>query len=249
MKRLLCVALSLSAGSAAWAQQPTPVGPFAGPYRESFETQPVGLGTQYSCLPGRIFNNSATICEPTSNSLVIPATWSMFCTAVPHQGSRYAVGAAGWLEITFDVPVTRFGGYFATIGGIDGGEIAFFNAQGGTVGAAAFGTNQCQWTWRGWSTAAPFSRVRIWGMGNFGSGGYLHMDDLEYQRQGGQQPCYANCDGSAGFPLLTGNDFQCFLDKFATGQAYANCDGSVVHPVLNANDFQCFLDRFAAGCQ
>ncbi len=61
-------------------------------------------------------------------------------------------------------------------------------------------------------------------------------------------PCYANCDGSAASPMLTANDFQCFLNKFAQGDAYANCDGSTANPVLTANDFQCFLNTFAAGC-
>ena len=60
--------------------------------------------------------------------------------------------------------------------------------------------------------------------------------------------CYANCDGSAGNPILTANDFQCFLNRFASGQSYANCDGSAGNPPLTANDFQCFLDRYAAGC-
>jgi len=60
--------------------------------------------------------------------------------------------------------------------------------------------------------------------------------------------CYANCDGSTGSPVLTGNDFQCFLDTFASSSAAANCDGSTVPPVLTANDFQCFLNAFAAGC-
>ncbi len=60
--------------------------------------------------------------------------------------------------------------------------------------------------------------------------------------------CYANCDGSSAAPLLSANDFQCFLNKYAAGNAYANCDGSTGSPVLNANDFQCFLNAFAAGC-
>ena len=34
--------------------------------------------------------------------------------------------------------------------------------------------------------------------------------------------CYANCDGSTGAPLLTANDFQCFLNKYAAGNTYAN---------------------------
>ncbi len=29
---------------------------------------------------------------------------------------------------------------------------------------------------------------------------------------------------------------------------YANCDGSTIPPILTPNDFQCFLNAFAAGC-
>ena len=61
-------------------------------------------------------------------------------------------------------------------------------------------------------------------------------------------PCYANCDESGVAPILTPNDFQCFLNKFAAGDPYANCDGSTGAPNLTPNDFQCFLNRFAAGC-
>ncbi len=61
-------------------------------------------------------------------------------------------------------------------------------------------------------------------------------------------PCYANCDGSSVGPILTANDFQCFINAYAAGAPYANCDGSTVAPVLTANDFQCFINRFAAGC-
>jgi hypothetical protein len=60
--------------------------------------------------------------------------------------------------------------------------------------------------------------------------------------------CYANCDDSTVPPILNGNDFQCFLNRFGAGVAYANCDGSTVNPVLNANDFLCFLTHFALGC-
>jgi len=60
--------------------------------------------------------------------------------------------------------------------------------------------------------------------------------------------CYANCDCSSVAPVLTANDFQCFLNSFASGSPSANCDGSAVPPVLTANDFQCFLNAYAAGC-
>ena len=61
-------------------------------------------------------------------------------------------------------------------------------------------------------------------------------------------PCYANCDGSSAQPVLTGNDFLCFISAYATGSSYANCDGSTNLPTLTANDFACFLIAFTAGC-
>jgi glucose/arabinose dehydrogenase len=60
--------------------------------------------------------------------------------------------------------------------------------------------------------------------------------------------CPANCDASSTSPILNANDFQCFLNNFASNDCYANCDNSSVQPTLNANDFQCFLNQFAAGC-
>ncbi len=61
--------------------------------------------------------------------------------------------------------------------------------------------------------------------------------------------CYPNCDGSTTNPLLTANDFQCFLNSYASGASYANCDGSTSVPALTANDFQCFLNAYAVGCR
>ncbi|MBX3378261.1 MAG: S8 family serine peptidase [Phycisphaeraceae bacterium] len=77
------------------------------------------------------------------------------------------------------------------------------------------------------------------------SGSFAALDNIRIH---GAPFCYPNCDGSTGTPLLTANDFQCFLNKFAAGDLYANCDGSTGTPALTANDFQCFLNKFAAGC-
>jgi hypothetical protein len=60
--------------------------------------------------------------------------------------------------------------------------------------------------------------------------------------------CQPNCDLSAVEPVLNVLDFNCFLNRFATGDPYANCDSSTASPVLNVLDFNCFLNRFAAGC-
>jgi hypothetical protein len=57
--------------------------------------------------------------------------------------------------------------------------------------------------------------------------------------------CYANCDGSSGTPLLTANDFSCYLNSYVNGESYADCDGV---GGLTANDFQCFINRYVEGC-
>lgn len=60
--------------------------------------------------------------------------------------------------------------------------------------------------------------------------------------------CQANCDGSTVTPVLTANDFSCFLNKFANSDPTANCDCSTATPALTANDFSCFLNKYVAGC-
>ena len=96
-----------------------------------------------------------------------------------------------------------------------------------------------------WSV--PVSSVNI-GAPAIGQDGTLIVagtNAVTAYRTGG---CYANCDGSTVVPVLTINDFGCFLNRFAAGESYANCDGSTVVPVLTVNDFGCFLNQFAAGC-
>lgn len=57
--------------------------------------------------------------------------------------------------------------------------------------------------------------------------------------------CYADCDLNPGPAKLTANDFVCFLSKFVRKDPYANCD---LNASFDAADFQCFLNRYATGC-
>jgi hypothetical protein len=72
-----------------------------------------------------------------------------------------------------------------------------------------------------------------------------------------QSACPANCDGSTATPLLTIEDFTCFIQRFSDAVvastsvqriSSANCDASTVVPVLNVDDFVCFVDQYARGC-
>jgi len=92
----------------------------------------------------------------------------------------------------------------------------------------------------------PEGRVFAAGMADFGP--LAEVGDFLTINLNQPVPCYPNCDNSTSSPTLTSNDFQCFLNKFATQDPSANCDHSTNPPTLNANDFQCFLNAFASGC-
>jgi uncharacterized membrane protein len=76
----------------------------------------------------------------------------------------------------------------------------------------------------------------------------IHNGVLEAWRATIPAYCYANCDASTMDPVLSVQDFACFINRMASGDSYANCDGSTIAPTLNIQDFACFLNRFAAGC-
>jgi probable HAF family extracellular repeat protein len=109
--------------------------------------------------------------------------------------------------------------------------------------ASASGVNLGSWYSFGRVFGISQSGTVITGMGHVTNDQNAHMFVLTLLRR-----CYANCDGSTVAPVVTANDFQCFLNAFAAGQSYANCDGSTVTPLLTANDFQCFLNAFSASC-
>jgi hypothetical protein len=57
--------------------------------------------------------------------------------------------------------------------------------------------------------------------------------------------CYANCDQSTACPVLTPNDFMCFLTAYTTAQSYADCDGV---GGLTSGEFLCFWQAYNTGC-
>jgi hypothetical protein len=78
--------------------------------------------------------------------------------------------------------------------------------------------------------------------------GTVNIAAFRIEVTGGPAPCYPNCDNSTAQPILNVLDFNCFLNRFTSGDSYANCDQSTAPPVLNVLDFNCFLNRFSAGC-
>jgi hypothetical protein len=241
--RYLTAALAAAATSGVARAQITPVSPFTGPFTESFETVTANFE---ECVNGQVFAGQARVCTPGWSGCLVTQFWSSFCVASARTGANLFGSNSGVPEFVFGAPIRRFGGYFCTISGSPNGTARFYDDTGGLVGSATLFTNACTWTWNGWESATPFVRVTITGNNPIFNGGFVQMDDLEYQ--GVSQPCYANCDGSTTAPILNISDFVCFQALFAAGDSRANCDGSTTPPTLNVNDFVCFQTAFAAGC-
>ncbi len=107
------------------------------------------------------------------------------------------------------------------------------------------------WAWSADDTGAGAGFLHTWGVSEDSGAFWWSYDRFPTQFSvvaSVPGTCYANCDNSTGSPRLTANDFQCFIDAFASGLTYANCDGSSGTPTLTANDFQCFINAYATGC-
>ena len=152
----------------------------------------------------------------------------------------------GWISMGDGTPAV--GPYY---GNVDGSDCGVNIAADGTLMGLAWSENAGWINFSGGAMASPAQSAKIdstnrlrgyaWGENI----GWINLDDANSYIQ---LTCYANCDRSTAPPILNANDFQCFLNKFASGDPSANCDRSTAAPILNANDFQCFLNKFSAGC-
>jgi hypothetical protein len=242
---MVALASGLVVGAAASADV-TPIGPFTGEQFENFEAlQPPGG------YPGpfTILNGHATIDDQLAHTFVFATVVSSASTNwvnfFPYDGFLMGLVPTGWTIITFDPPVTRFGGYIGSSGTQSGGTITFKDSANNVLAANPFTIDPLQWGWYGWQSDVPIARIEL--LSSNTPGNTIVYDNLTISVNAGAS-CYANCDSSTTQPVLNVLDFSCFLNRFAAGDTWANCDQSTTAPVLNVLDFACFLNAFAAGC-
>jgi len=175
MKRLLAFIPAVVLCATASAQF-TAIGPFTGTDSEDFETKPFGANP---CVPTRIFNNKADLCDP-GGCLIITSSWGFMCSIPAKSGNHFA-GACGSRSVyTFDTGVSRFGGYFGTNCGTPDATISFYDGSGNLLGTqVAVIPADCNWYWNGWqATAGPVIR-KIEVVSNAFGGAFIDMDDME----------------------------------------------------------------------
>jgi hypothetical protein len=161
--------------------QVTTVAPFTGAEHEEFETL---LNYPWpQCLPGRAFSNHGDVCTPAGPYCVDTFGWLLYCAIYPHNGSNGLFGSAqGPVEVTFDAPAQRFGGYFGTNGFRPDGVANLYDSAGQLLASLPVTAPACDWAWNGWDAGpgAKIQRVELIGNDPYNGGGLLQMDDFEY---------------------------------------------------------------------
>jgi len=180
---LSALVLAGLAGSAAG--QVSPVGPFTGTFSEGFNLQTI-VNVFPVCVEDRVFSNTADLCAP-SGSAHITGGWGFECSIGPNFTPRLMASTGGAAVYTFDAPITRFGGYFGTNFNnnvTSGASATFFDEANNQIGSPqTVNIDACgTYRWNGWASTTPVKRIEILGLGAGSGGGYIMMDDMEYDR-------------------------------------------------------------------
>jgi hypothetical protein len=174
MSRAMSVSLGLVLGGAA-AADITPVVPFVGQLRE-----PLNFSTTRISADQPIFGGAAHLVSHDGNTYIHLLAGDTFggVTITPRTGGFIL----GWTEgpgiFQFATPVQRFGAYWANNSTVAGASVAFYDSSNTLLGTMpATDPSNGSWTWNGWESTTPFSRVVVSGSGILN--GFLWFDDLE----------------------------------------------------------------------
>lgn len=165
------------------------IGPFTGTTTEGFESNPL-LCKQKTCVPGRIFNGRADLCVSGDTAgagdctIAASLKWGEFPAMAPKAGlgflwTQTTNYPSSCVDIIFDEPVSRFGGYFGSWSIVAELDFTFYAEDGTLIQKIHDGNSPANsvWTWQGFdfSGSGPVKRVRIGNSAWFG----VSMDGLQ----------------------------------------------------------------------
>lgn len=179
MAALLRTSLALVLVCRLAQAQLTPIAPFAGAHSEDFEAQSGQLNVV--CIQERVFADRADLCCAFGNGCSIVDVASSAAMSTPKSGAQM-FHADVVVTLTFDRPVRRFGGWFAS-DWVDAGTASFVDTSGQTFAYQPFQmtpcTAGCAWTWNGWDVGSGPPITAIWLDTATATGGHFELEDLE----------------------------------------------------------------------
>lgn len=176
--------------------------PFTGQYSEDFENHV--RTKQLDCIPDRILGGAASLCvdgvgDGDGNCTITTSFTPLNCCTTTAQGGAQFMWTqtshfdSSYVEIVFDEPAVRFGGYFTSSWTFSRGIYATFYAEDDTIIDSLPITvpTICGWAWNGFNFGPdmPCKRIRFQNDAWFG----VLIDGLQMDRaplQPGIDTCF-----------------------------------------------------------
>jgi hypothetical protein len=170
---IVATAVLVAVGSACAGV--TAIGEFTGTLSEGFENvaPPGGQPT-----PLVVLNGMATMDDQLAHFNVIAFSWQGPSGSFgPYNGNLFEGSVAGSTLVTFNTPMSQFGGFFTTSGTLSNGQAIFRDAGGAIIDTVPMSITPVEWNWQGWSSTTPFTSVELVSANSPGIG--MQADDLQ----------------------------------------------------------------------
>jgi len=156
-----------------------PIGPFTGTYFDNFNNigQP-GTGGKSTV---DVFQGFCTVVNTTSGgSLKIEFSSNLGGDQVDPRSPPAIFGQIGISQWTFDAPVFRWGGYWENNSRFDDANVEFYDAGNNLIGTLIADDKKSAqtWTWNGWESTIPFTRVKVIGNDVGFLNGFIWWEDF-----------------------------------------------------------------------
>ncbi len=151
------------------------VDPFAGMATDTFNQYNQTMAEQV--LP--VFDGLGVIRNMTQGGAIKVEWGSQFSGKWVRPRSGMMMGQLGIGQWEFDVPVTRFGGWWENNSGADNATVTFFDIDENLLGEATaiVPFQQSGWNWNGWASDVPIYRIVVTGNGVLN--GFLWYEDVQ----------------------------------------------------------------------
>jgi len=152
----------------------TGISPFSGQYTDTFD--------QYSSVNAlqslAVCDGLGTLTNLTVGGAIKLEFGSTFQGYHVAPLSGMMCGQLGVAQWTFTQPVSDFGAWFENNSGQDNATVRFFDAQNVMVGQVIAGIPFAEgWTWNGWHSDVPFTRMVV--SGNGVGNGFLWYENVQ----------------------------------------------------------------------
>lgn len=152
-----------------------PIGQFTGDHTESFNEFSNTLAVQ--SLP--VFGSLGTLNNVTSGGAIKVEFSSSLNGDLVTPISGMMAGQLGIADWRFNQPLLKFGGFWENNSGANDATVSFYDSADNLLGTAVANVpvTAQHWTWNGWSSDIPISRVHV--VGNGLINGFIWYENMQ----------------------------------------------------------------------